>query len=283
MVGLFVLVAAALLVGTVFAVGGISGRQVKTYRAYFTFAGGVESGTEVRYSGGPKVGRVEKMRIDPQDPSRIEMTLSVDADLPVKMDSRVKIMSMTPLGDNHVEVLPGTPGSADAPTGTRLPSDAYIDLNTLMAQVQEITPQAQELLTTLNDRVVELKVTLGRVNDLLNAENRSNLSAVLADSRGLIQENRPQVKSTLEHLNDVSGRLQPVLDDLRKTSATANQALDHVDALIGEDRPDILTSVNDVQTSLKHPMMLATAFQESSLPIARRLLTECLTKKNERK
>jgi ABC-type transporter Mla subunit MlaD len=211
------------------------------------------------------------------------MTLSVDADLPVKMDSRVKIMSMTPLGDNHVEVLPGTPGSADAPTGTRLPSDAYIDLNTLMAQVQEITPQAQELLTTLNDRVVELKVTLGRVNDLLNAENRSNLSAVLADSRGLIQENRPQVKSTLEHLNDVSGRLQPVLDDLRKTSATANQALDHVDALIGEDRPDILTSVNDVQTSLKHPMMLATAFQESSLPIARRLLTECLTKKNERK
>jgi len=283
MVGLFVLVAAALLVGTVFAVGGISGRQVKTYRAYFTFAGGVESGTEVRYSGGPKVGRVEKMRIDPQDPSRIEMTLSVDADLPVKMDSRVKIMSMTPLGDNHVEVLPGTPGSADAPTGTRLPSDAYIDLNTLMAQVQEITPQAQELLTTLNDRVVELKVTLGRVNDLLNAENRSNLSAVLADSRGLIQENRPQVKSTLEHLNDVSGRLQPVLDDLRKTSATANQALDHVDALIGEDRPDILTSVNDVQTSLKHPMMLATAFQESSMPIPRRLLTECLTKKNERK
>jgi phospholipid/cholesterol/gamma-HCH transport system substrate-binding protein len=250
MVGLFVLVAAALLVGTVFAVGGISGRHVKTYRAYFTFAGGIESGTEVRYSGGPKVGRVEKMRIDPQDPSRIEMTFSVDADLPVKMDSRVKIMSMTPLGDNHVEMVPGTSGSADAPAGTRLPSDAYVDLNTLMAQVQEITPQAQELLTTLNDRVVELKVTLGRVNDLLSAENRSNLSAVLADSRGLIQENRPQVKSILEHLNDVSRRLQPLLDDLRKTSATANQALDHVDALIGEDRPDIHQALLELRQSL---------------------------------
>ena len=202
MVGLFVLVAAALLVGTVFVVGGISGRQVKTYRAYFTFAGGVEPGTAVRYSGGPKVGHVEKMRIDPQDPSRIEMTFSVDADLPVKMDSRVKIMAMTPLGDNHVEVLPGTPGSADAPTGTRLPSDAYVDLNSLMAQVQDITPQAQQLLKSLNDRVVELKVTLGRVDDLLGAQNQSNLSAVLAESRGLIQENRPQLKSTLEHLNE---------------------------------------------------------------------------------
>jgi phospholipid/cholesterol/gamma-HCH transport system substrate-binding protein len=250
MVGLFVLVAAALLVGAVFAVGGLSSRQVKTYRAYFAFAGGVESGTEVRYSGGPKVGRVEKMRIDPQDPSRIEMTFSVDLDLPVKMDSRVKIMSMTPLGDNHVEMVPGTPGSADAPTGTRLPSDAYVDLNSLMAQIQDITPQAQQLLKTLDDRVVELKVTVSRVNDLLSAQNRSNLSAVLADSHGLIQENRPQLKSTLGHLNDVSGQLQPVLDDLRKTSATANQALDHVDALIGENRPDIHQALLELRQSL---------------------------------
>ena len=54
MVGLFVLVAAALLVGTVFAVGGISGRQVKTYHAYFPFAGGVEPGTD-----GALFGRAE--------------------------------------------------------------------------------------------------------------------------------------------------------------------------------------------------------------------------------
>ena len=157
MVGLFVLVAAALLIGAVFAAGGIFSHQVKIYSASFTFAGGVESGTEVRYSGGPKVGRVEKMRIDPRDPSRIEMTFSVEADLPVKMDSRVKIMSMTPLGDNHVEVVPGTPGSGDAPTGSRLPSEPYVDLNTLMAQVQAITPQAQQLLTTLNDRVRQIR------------------------------------------------------------------------------------------------------------------------------
>jgi phospholipid/cholesterol/gamma-HCH transport system substrate-binding protein len=71
----------------------------------------------VRYSGGPKVGRVEKMGSIRKIPSRIEVTFSVDADLPVKMDSRVKIMSMTPLGDNHVEVVPGTAGSADRAHG----------------------------------------------------------------------------------------------------------------------------------------------------------------------
>jgi phospholipid/cholesterol/gamma-HCH transport system substrate-binding protein len=264
MVGLFVLVAVVLLVGTVFAVGGISGHQVKTYHTYFAFAGGVDAGTAVRYSGGPTVGRVEKMRIDPLDPSRIEMTFSVNADLPVKMDSHVKIMALTPLGDNHVEVLPGSPNSAEAPSGTLLPSDPYVDLNSVLAQVQNVAPQAQQLIGNLNDRVVELKVTLARVNDLLNDQNRSNLSAVIAQSRGMIEEDRPELKSTLVHLNDVSVRLQPVLDDLEKTSAQANQTLAHVDALIGEDRPDIHAAILQLRQSLANVITLTGQLNQTA-------------------
>ena len=44
--------------------------------------------------------------------------------------------------------------------------------------------------------------------------------------------------------------LQPVLDDLRKTSAQANQTLDHVDAMIGENRPDIHQAVLELRESL---------------------------------
>ncbi len=44
--------------------------------------------------------------------------------------------------------------------------------------------------------------------------------------------------------------MQPVLDDLRKTSAQANQTLDHVDAMIGEDRPDIHQAVLELRQSL---------------------------------
>jgi phospholipid/cholesterol/gamma-HCH transport system substrate-binding protein len=249
-VGLFVLVAAALLVGTVFALSGVTSRRVKSYHAFFTFAGGVEQGTAVRYSGGPKIGRVEKVQIDPQMPSRIELIFSVNEDLPVKTDSRVKIMSMTPLADNHVEIMPGTPESALAPPGTLLPSDAYVDLSSVLAEVQQVSPQAREVIKSLNDRLGELKVTIARVNGMLSDQNRSNLSAVLADSRGMIQENRPQLKSTLEHLNQVSGHLQPVLDDFRKTSAQATQTLDHLDAVIGENRPDLRQSVLELRQSL---------------------------------
>jgi phospholipid/cholesterol/gamma-HCH transport system substrate-binding protein len=73
---------------------------------------------------------------------------------------------------------------------------------------------------------------------------------MIAESKGMIQENRPQIKSTLEHLNDVSAKLQPVLDDLRKTAAKANDAIDHVDALIGENRPDIHQAILDLRKVL---------------------------------
>jgi phospholipid/cholesterol/gamma-HCH transport system substrate-binding protein len=250
MVGLFVLVAAALLVGTFMALGGISGRPVKTYHALFPFAGGIEAGTTVRYSGGPKVGRVEKLEIDPQNPTRIDVTFTVNSDLPVKTDSHVKIMSMTPLGDNHVEILPGSAEARVAPTGTLLPADAYVDLTSVMADVHDITPQARELIKSLNDRAVELKITVGRVNDLISPQNRSNLSALLAESRGLIQEDRPKLKSTLDRLNDASGQLQLFLDDLRKTSAQASLTLDHLDATIGENRPDLHQAVLELRRSL---------------------------------
>ena len=250
MVGFFVLVACALLVATVFALTGAFSGPAKTYRTYFPFAGGLEPGATVRYAGGPKVGRVEKLQLDPKDPSRIEITFSVKTDLPVKTDSRVKIMSISPLGDNHLEILPGSEKAAVAAAGAFLPSEPYVDFNALTQRINDIAPQAQQLLTTLNGRATELQETLARVNDLLNNTNRSNLAATLAETRGMISENRPQVKSTLQNLSSSSQKLQPLLDDLRKTSAQANEALSHVDSLIGENRQDIHQAILDLRRSL---------------------------------
>ena len=250
MVGLFVLIAAAVLIATVFALSGAFGGSAATYRAYFPFAGGLEPGASVRYAGGPKVGRVEKLQLDPKDNSRIEITFSVRPGWPVKTDSHVKIMSMSPLGDNHLEVVPGTEKAALAPAGTALQSEPYVDFNALTAKINDLAPRAQQLLTTLNDRATELKVTVERVNDLLSDQNRANLAGTLAETRGMIAENRAPVKSTVQHLNSASEKLEPLLQDLRKTSAQANETLSHVDSLIGENRADIRQAIIELRKSL---------------------------------
>jgi phospholipid/cholesterol/gamma-HCH transport system substrate-binding protein len=250
MVGLFVLVAAAVLVATVFALTGAFAGAATTYRSYFTFAGGLEPGATVRYAGGPKVGRVEKLQLDPKDSSRIEITFSVKAGLPVKTDSHVKILSLSPLGDNHLELSPGSERAALAATGTVLQSDPYVDFNALTAKINDIAPQAEQLLKTLNDRASEVQVTLARINDLLNDTNRANLAGTLAETRGMIAENRGAVKSTVQNLNSATQKLEPLLQDLRKTSAQANETLDHVDSLIGDNRDDVRQAVKDLRASL---------------------------------
>src|SRR5271170_5391455 len=158
LVGLFVLVAGAILIVAVFAINGAFGHAATTYHAYFKFAGGLEPGATVRYSGGPKIGRVESLRINPQDMSLIDLTFSVDSASLLKTDSKVKIMSLSPLGDNHLEVDPGSAQAPVAPPGSIIPSEDYVDFNALIQQVNNIAPQAQQLIHTLNDRATELKV-----------------------------------------------------------------------------------------------------------------------------
>jgi phospholipid/cholesterol/gamma-HCH transport system substrate-binding protein len=251
LVGLFVLIAAAILLVAVFAINGAFGSPTKTYHAHFTFAGGLEPGATVRYTGGPKIGRVESLRIDPQDPNHIDLTFSVQPDLVVKTDSKVKIMSMSPLADNHLEMMPGSPQAPAAPPGSLLPSEDYVDFNALTAQINNIAPQAKQLITTLDARATELKVTLERVNDLLSAQNRANLSATLAQTRGLITDSRPQVHSALQHVDELSEKAGPLIADFRKTSNQANEVLGHLDATIGETQPEVRKALADLRGALK--------------------------------
>ena len=245
------LVAGAILLVAVFAINGAFGSTAKTYHAYFKFAGGLEPGATVRYSGGPKVGRVESVRIDPRDPTHIDLTFSVQPDVVVKTDSKVRIMSLSPLGDNHLEIYAGSAQAAVAPAGSLLPSDNYVDFNDLTAQINDIAPQARQLLQTLDARATELKVTINRVDDLLNAQNRANLSATLAETRGLVADSRPQVHAALQHVNDLSEKLGPLIADFRKTSSQANEVLAHVDSAIGDTEPDVRKAITDLRGTLK--------------------------------
>ena len=75
-VGVFVLIATALMIVTVLAVAGTFSRSGVPYHAYFKSAAGIVPGAVVRY-GGMKAGRVETVHLDPHDSTRIEIDLTV--------------------------------------------------------------------------------------------------------------------------------------------------------------------------------------------------------------
>jgi phospholipid/cholesterol/gamma-HCH transport system substrate-binding protein len=250
LVGLFVVVATALLVITVFTLSGKLTRGDISYRTYFKNAGGLEPGAQVRYAGGPPIGRVQGVRSDPQDPTRMEIDFSVQSEVPVKTDSTATITSSSPLADNYLGIVPGTAAAPRAGSGATLKSTEYISFSDIAAIISGLGPNANALVINLNARAVDLQETLDRVNDLLSAQNRANISASLGNVRGMLQEDRPAIHATIANLNRATIKVAPLLDDFRKTSAQANDALSHLDAAITEDRPDLRQAVTSLRQVL---------------------------------
>jgi len=260
-VGLFVIAAAAILIVTVFSLTGVLASATKTYHAKFPNAAGLEPGTTVRYAGGLKVGRVEKLQIDPANAALMDMTFTVKTDIPVKTDSHVAILSFSPLGDNHLEIKAGSQSAPRASDGAWLPADPYVGFNDLTQQINDLAPQARELLANLNDRVKQLRITLDRVNDLLNDRNRENVSDTISQLHGMVAENRPQIKSTINNINQASAKISPLLDQIHGTIDQANGTLKKVDSLVGDNREDIRASVIKLRESLENVANLSAQLQ----------------------
>ncbi len=249
-VGIFVIIAAALLIFIVFALSGAFAGSDIVYHANFANAAGIGPGSSVHYLGGTKIGHVTKVQIDAKDPGRLDILFTVDKGLPIKTDSTVTIQAFSPLGDNHLEIKAGSQNAALAPSGATLPSKPYFGFNDLGEEMNKLSPKAQELIANLNDRVIQLRTTLDRVNDLINDKNRANVTSSLEQLQGMLKEDRPQLKSTLEHANAASAKLAPLLEQLHKTSQQASDTLNHVDSIIADNKEDIRAAVKQLRQAL---------------------------------
>ena len=136
-VGLIVLVSAAILITAVLYMTSLGvGRSFDHYKTYLGFAGGLEPGAPVRY-GGLKAGTVKALRVAPNDPSRIEIELSVNRDIGVRTDSVASLSQLGMLGENYIEIQPGKAASR-LPAGSTIPSVESADIAALMRRMNAL-------------------------------------------------------------------------------------------------------------------------------------------------
>jgi phospholipid/cholesterol/gamma-HCH transport system substrate-binding protein len=284
LVGMFVLVAGGLLLGAAILLSGGFGGATALHRAYFKFAGGVQPGAPARY-GGMTVGKVQRVRVDPGNSTRIEIELLVNRDAPVKIDSVAKISTLGPLTDNYIEISTGSLQAALAPPGSTLLSQEAFGLPQLGDAAQALLPDIQKAVQKVNQNLDGLQVTLARANDLLNDRNRANIGGSLNNIEHLTAEVRPKVAASLDNLNgilddvrpkvstslaniqeltkELTAKLGPVLDDLKTTTARANETLGHVDATLMENRGDIRTSVTGLRDTVAKSTVLLNGLNET--------------------
>ncbi len=242
------------LVALVF-VGGVNLLRKKKveYTTYFKFAGGLESGSLVRY-GGFKVGTVASAALDPADSTRIKVVLQVNPGTPVKTNSKARISSLGFLGENYVEVSPGTRDAAPLPPGSEIPSAEIVQLADVFNNVNNITVNATKLVNDLDDQVMLLSKNsnelINNLNDVVNPENKQHFGSLLANSDGMLKESRPHIEKTLGNLETVSNKMSPTIDNLNGTMGKAGKLTDHLDEVVVENRKEIHDTLVRLQASL---------------------------------
>ena len=254
-VGVVMVVAVVLFLTALVFVGGVNlfRKEKVTYTSYFKFAGGLEPGSFVRF-GGLKVGTVRSAHIDPEDSTRIRVRLLLAADTPVRTNSKARISTLGFLGENYVEVSPGTRDAPLLPPGGEIPSMEIVQLADVFNNINNVTINANKLVNDLDDRFLVLadntNKLVNNLNSVLGPENRDHFNAVLANADSLLAESRPRLNKTLANLETASAKLTPTVEHADVTIGKANALADHLNSLVQENRKEIHETLLRLHSSL---------------------------------
>jgi phospholipid/cholesterol/gamma-HCH transport system substrate-binding protein len=254
-VGSVVAVAVVLFLAALVFVGGVNlfrERKVQ-YTTYFKFAGGLDPGSLVRF-GGLKVGTILTARIDKNDSTRIRVTLQVKAGTPVRTNSKARISSLGFLGENYLEISPGTRDAPLLPGGSEIPALEIVQLADVFNNVNNVTLNANKLVGDLDDRILVLSdnvnLLVKNLNDVVSPENRRHFSSIVANADSMLKDDRPQFDRTLANLESASTKLSPTIDNVNVTIAKTNKLVENLDGMLGENRQQIHETLVRLQTSL---------------------------------
>ena len=265
-VGLVVIVAVVLFLTALVAVGGVNLFRKKrvSYTTHFKFAGGLEPGAFVRF-GGLKVGVVQSAQIDPNDTTRVQVKLAVNEKTPIRQDSRAKISTLGPLGENYLEISPGTLASGLLPPGNDIPADETVQMADILNNVNAATLNANTLIKHVDERIVvvadKAQELITNFNSLVNEENRHRIDSVIANIDAILAENRAPLKSTIANMDTTTAKLGPAIDNANQTITSTKKLADNLDATVSENREDINKALVELRKALVETRALMSDMQ----------------------
>lgn len=189
-VGLMVVISAILLLFFLFIISDFSyEKNTNFYKTKLAYVGGFEEGTPVRF-GGMYVGRISRILSPIPNSTEIEIEIEINADVPIKTDSKAYLTSLGFLGDFYLEIMPGSPMSPLLQPGSDIPS---MNATTFT-----------QLAVPLGEMAESFKITIARVNDILDSQNKEQLTNVLINLNNILTSNSVQISDLLVNMNQMA-------------------------------------------------------------------------------
>ena len=233
LIGLFTLIAAAAAMFFAIWLSNTStSREFKNYTVVFNQAvTGLSRGSAVQYSG-IKIGDISSLSLDPEDPRRVLARIRVEADIPIKEDTRAKLSFTGITGNSVIELSHGQPSSPPLlgkdgrdPVIVASPSPIsalLADGEDLMTNINQLMSSARSILS--KDNVKSFTRTMESIERATTTmANQGDDLALLIDELTIVSR---QAGETLDQTNQLMASADSLLNDQgTRTLDGAEQAL----------------------------------------------------------
>jgi phospholipid/cholesterol/gamma-HCH transport system substrate-binding protein len=168
--GAFILGCLAVLTFLTFRLGGFKFVEQRRWTAYFGEDSTVKKDADI-FAAGTKVGRVERVRLVPDDeiaPGRyVQVDMLIRADLKIWEDASVNMRSRGILGRAILELDRGTPGTReltpDTPLRGRMAGDPFEALNNLIDENRDSVGRITSDLAEVTGRLRRGEGSIGKI------------------------------------------------------------------------------------------------------------------------
>jgi phospholipid/cholesterol/gamma-HCH transport system substrate-binding protein len=193
-------------------------RQFAYYDIIFTEAvTGLGKGGLVQYNG-IKVGEVVQLSLAKDDPRKVIARIRLDADTPVKQDTRAKLGLQGVTGVAFIQLSGGSPAS---PALKPTPGNPVPVIPSEESALSKLLASGSDIVTSVNDLLL-------RANEVLSRENVARISATLENLQGItgtVNEQRADLSNALRQLADATGQLKHTLSTLDSMATTTNDLM----------------------------------------------------------
>jgi phospholipid/cholesterol/gamma-HCH transport system substrate-binding protein len=254
LIGAFTLIiAAALLLFGLWAAKYSSERSWQDYQVVFREAvTGLSVGSPVQYNG-IAVGSITKLSLAPNDPRQVIARIRLEADAPVKTDTRAKLAITSLTGPSIIQLSGGTP---QAPALTSVDTRDAPLIQTTPSALQNISDTANRIVErldqVLSDKNVErIAATLENLETISGsmADRDQGLQALIVSARDAarnLDRTLDTTNGTMQRLDEnLVKQLPPLLNKLDSTLARLDSAAGNADAILGENRAAINNFANE--------------------------------------
>jgi phospholipid/cholesterol/gamma-HCH transport system substrate-binding protein len=213
---------------------------------------GLSQGSSVQYNG-IAIGSVEELSLAPQDPRQVIARVKLQADAPVKIDTRAKLSVTGLTGTTFIQL---TGGSPEAPRLTARDGRELPLIKTEPSALQNIADTANRLVARLDqvlsdDNVKRIAQTLENIENLTGAvaDQREDLRTLIVNARAVSEQLKVTVDTTNRAVagfdRELVQKLPGLVADLEGTLAKMDSAAGGADRILSENRSAINSFAND--------------------------------------